>query len=222
MGGLVEAQILAAIEAFATGDAGAGRAGDRERRARQRLRGRDRRRLQPHRRQAPAGGERPAPDHGDQQDRHRPRAHRRRGREDRAHGQAHPRARRAPCAALPGDPACGADRGEDAAPGARRVRAPRRGERRRGAQGGLGDRRRVPLGAAPADHLHDGGPAHHLDRAGDRLGGEGDRAHRRPCEEHRRAGDLHRQGHRRAPYLVRRHRARDRRRNSAAACRPRY
>ena len=28
-----------------------------------------------------------------------------------------------------------------------------------------------------------------------RLGGQGDRAHRRPRQEHRRAGDLHRQGH---------------------------
>ena len=65
---------------------------------------------------------------------------------------------------------------------------------------GRGDRHRIPLDPAPAHHLHDGGPAHHLDRAGDRLDRQGDRAHRRSRQEHRRGRDLHRQGHRRAPH----------------------
>ena len=76
----------------------------------------------------------------------------------------HEHERRTMRSAFPAIRHAGADRGQDAAPGARCVRAPGRDERRRGAEGGFGDRRRVPLGAAPADHLHDGGPAHHLDR----------------------------------------------------------
>ena len=56
-------------------------------------------------------------------------------------------------------------------------------------------RRRIPQYPAPAHHLHDGGSAHHLDGAGDRLDRQGHRAHRRSREEHRRTGHLHRARH---------------------------
>jgi phosphate transport system protein len=43
-------------------------------------------------------------------------------------------------------------------------------------------------------HVHDGRPAHDLVGAGRAVGGEGHRAHRRPCEEHRGIRDLRRRG----------------------------
>ena len=81
------------------------------------------------------------------------------------------------------------------------LRAARSAAAARDCARGRRDRRGIPRHRAAADHLHDGGSAHHLDGARDRVDRQGDRAHRRPCEEHGRAGDLHRQGHRRAPHL---------------------
>ena len=56
----------------------------------------------------------------------------------------------------------GRRRGRHAEQRARRLRAPRPRGRGRGGAPGRAGRRRVPRHPAPADHLHDGGPAHHL------------------------------------------------------------
>ena len=54
---------------------------------------------------------------------------------------------------------------------------------------------------AQAGHLHDGRPAHHLGQPRPAVPGQGHRAHRRPCQEHRRIHHLHRQGRRRAAHF---------------------
>ena len=102
------------------------------------------------------------------------------------------------------DQALGRDGGDDPAPRARRVRAPRHGRRRADRARRQGDRRGIPRVRAQAHYVHDGRPAH--DFGGPRLSvhREGDRADRRPCEEHRRVHHLHREGHGRAAHVARR------------------
>ena len=110
--------------------------GDRHRRARQPDGGRDRPRPVDHHRAPPADRARPAPADRDLQDDRQPRARRRRGRADRAHGAAARQLGRLDAAAPAGQrPGLrGRARRRAAAQGARRVRAPRRRPRRRGAQ----------------------------------------------------------------------------------------
>src|SRR6185436_9156131 len=139
-----------------------------------------------------------------EQDRDRPRAHRRRGHQDRARGQGQRGFRAAAGAATRLDPPHLRDRARHAAAGARRLRPARRGGRGARDRRGRGDRRGVPRDPAPAHHLHDGRPPHDLDRDAGDVGREGLRAHRRPCKEHRRVRDLHREGSRRPPHPARR------------------
>ena len=69
-------------------------------------------------------------------------------------------------------------------------------------QGRPGCRRPVSRDPAAADHVHDGRSAHDLCVARYRLGRQGDRAHRRSLEEHRRARDLHLAGRRCTPSVA--------------------
>jgi phosphate uptake regulator len=59
---------------------------------------------------------------------------------------------------------------------------------------------------AQAHHLHDGRPAHHHRQPGPAVRGQGHRAHRRPCQEHRRVHRLCGQGRGHPPLLDGRHR----------------
>jgi len=196
MGGIVESQIRRALDALASGDrALADEVITNDQRVK-RHGGLPRRRLQPGHRQAPAGGERlrlilaitktvtdleRIGDEAQKIARMAKSIHERGadGRGPRAVEVRHAAEvalsmlRRAP----------------------RRVRAPRRLGRHRRDPRRRGDRQasfRSMLRQLITYMMED--PRNHLDRARDRVGGEGDRADRRPRQEHGRAGDLHRQG----------------------------
>ena len=96
--------------------------------------------------------------------------------------------------------------------GARRLRAARRRGGGRGHRPRRGDRRRVLRDHAPADQLHDGGPADDHAGARDRVHRQVDRAHRRPREEHRRGRRAGGQGQGRAARVGRADPGRGRRR----------
>ena len=88
---------------------------------------------------------------------------------------------------------------------ARRLCAPRRREGARDVwQRRRGDRRPLHLAVPRAPHLHDGRPAqHHVLHASAVLRQE-HRAHRRPCDQHRRDHPLHRRRASRSPTSGRR------------------
>ena len=209
LGGLVESQIRQAIYALAQFNAEAADAGDGDRAPRQRDGGRDRPRAVVHHRPAPADGARPAPADGDLQDHRQPGARGRRGRtRSRAWSSRSSRAaRRARCPSselrVAADLASGLLRKAlDAFARLDTAAALSHPEGRRP------DRQGVRRLRAQADHLHDGRPAHHLGQPGPAVPGQGDRAHRRPRQEHRRVHHLHRQGRRRAPHFDGRDRVR--------------
>ncbi|CAD5375912.1 hypothetical protein OF001_U100098 [Pseudomonas sp. OF001] len=155
--------------------------------------------MRAHPRPPPAGGLRPAPDHQHLQVGDRPRAHRRRGHQDR---QARHRAVRGRHGAqgLRGDPPHRRAGAQDGPGGAGRLRPLRRRPRPVGGAVRQDRRPRVQERAARAGHLHDGRPALDLPRAQRDLGAALAGAHRRPRAQHRRAGDLPGARHRRAPH----------------------
>ena len=162
MGGLVEQQMTRAIEALEQDeDARLIDAVGADEREINQLQIHDRPAVRADHRAAPADRGRPADDPDGHQDRQRPRAHRRRDQEDRVQG-------RAASAAATGSTrvryydvvrvAGGAQ--QMLRHGARRVRAARRRARPpKSIDRGRRHRPRVQLDHAPADQLHDGGPA---------------------------------------------------------------
>ena len=136
MGGLVETADHGRHRGAHHRQPPARRADHRQRPPGERAGGADRRGLHAHHRPPPAGRAGPAHDHDGHQDDHRPRAHRRRGGEDRAHDQAHLLGRAAPAAALRRDQGRRGHRPRDAQEGAGRLRARghQRGRRRRAAR----------------------------------------------------------------------------------------